>query len=318
MKSIVASPRGLVQLGAFTEVLTLPDKYLNDHCFVQGNGKWHFFGIVGPVGKGCHSPGSEISFAHATSADLRTWEVHDDVLPVCGKWPETSHVFAPNIMEHARRFYMLYTALDDQLNQRMCLATSADLFHWERDAGNPVIVPSRHWAKWPSTATDAGGACRDAHILRLNDGQYVAYWVAEMNATYGSDVTCVAASLSHDLIHWQEVGPIFMIRAWDAGVTRAVESPCVVYKDGKYWLFFKHGWWTHFVVSDNPLDFRAGEPVRLGYCHASEVFEWQGRWRISHCSGDPIDYLYRESNRKKGLYLGNLNWPAGDYPRLDT
>ena len=305
-----------MQLGVFTEVLKIPGRYLNDHCFVRGNDQWHFFGIVGPVGKGCHSPGSEISFAHATSKDLVRWDVHDDLMTVCGVWPETSHVFAPNVIEHEGLFHMLYTALDDQLNQRMCLATSKDLFHWERYAGNPVIVPSLHWARWPAKAGERGGDCRDAHILRLNDDLHVAYWVAEMNETYGSEVTCVAASISHDLIHWQEIGPVFTIRAWDDGVTRAVESPCVVVKDDRYWLFFKHGWWTHFVVSDNPLDFRSCEPVRLGYCHASEVFEWHNQWMISHCSGDPGDYMYRESNRQRGLFIGKLDWPKGEYPRL--
>jgi len=35
MKSIVESARGLVQLGAFAELLNIPGKYLNDHCFMN-------------------------------------------------------------------------------------------------------------------------------------------------------------------------------------------------------------------------------------------------------------------------------------------
>lgn len=316
MKTIVDSPRGPVQLGTFTNVISIPGKYLNDHCLVYGLGKWHFFGIVGPSGKGCYSPESEISFAHATSDDLLTWTLHEDVISVCGIWPETSHVFAPYVIEHSNVFYMLYTSLDDEMNQRICLATSKDLFLWERCAGNPVIVPSLHWARWPSAPSDKAGDCRDPHIYRLGENRYAAYWVAEMNDSYGSNITCVAASLSHDLVHWQEVGPIFTIKAWDDGVTRAVESPCVVEKDGKFWMFFKYGWWTHVVVSDNPLDFRSCEPVRLGYCHASEVFEWKGQWFITHCSGDPKEFKYRESNRRNGLFLGKLEWPTGEFPQF--
>ena len=312
MASFVWTPKGLVHFGDFREVLSIPGKYLNDHCFIHSGKEWHFFGIVGPVGKGCDSPGSEVSLAHATSEDLYQWHPHDDVMRVEGEWPETTHVFAPNITRHNDRFYMLYTAADDQLNQRLCLATSENLFAWERYAGNPVIVPSLHWARWPGNASP----CRDPHIMRLGPGEYVAYWVAEMHERYGPDLTCVAASLSHDLFHWQEVGPVFIMRAWDEPPTRAVESPCVVRKDDRYWLFFKHGWWTHLVASENPLDFRNCEPVRLGCCHASEVFEWHGDWIISHCSGDPQDYMYRESNRTRGLYLGRLDWPEGQYPRL--
>jgi sucrose-6-phosphate hydrolase SacC (GH32 family) len=313
---LVRSPRGLVELGAFEEVLNIPGQYLNDHCFVRHQGKWHFFGIVGPVGKSCFDEGSETSFAHATSRDLRQWELHDDVMSVCGIWPEISHVYAPNIIEHNGTFYMLYTALDGVLTQRLCLATSTDLFHWERYAGNPVIVPSLHWARWPGAGDESERACRDPHIFRLDDGSFIAYWVAELRESLGHEVTCVAASVSDDLVHWQEVGPVFHIRTWDEPPTRAAESPCVVYKDGKYWLFFKHGWWTHVVVSDNPLDFRGAEPARLGFCHASEVFEWEGVWWISHCSADPADYAYRKSNRTRGLFLGRLDWSTGSYPRL--
>ena len=34
------------------------------------------------------------------------------------------------------------------------------------------------------------------------------------------------------------------------------------------------------------------------------------------CSGAPDDYMYRESNRTRGLFIGHLDWPAGEYPRL--
>ena len=189
-------------------------------------------------------------------------------------------------------------------------------FDWTPYAGNPVITPSLHWARWPNAGDEHWGACRDPHILRLDDGRFIAYWVSELRDPLPNEVTCVAASISDDLVHWQEVGPIFTIRAWDEPPTRAAESPCVIHKDGKYWLFFKHGWWTHVVVSDDPLNFRDAELVRLGYCHASEVFEWAGAWWISHCSGDPTDYAYRETNRTRGLFLGHLDWPEWEHPRL--
>jgi len=316
MTASVESMRGLVRFGTFKEVLSVHGRYLNDHCFIHDGRLWHFFGIVGPVGKNCADEGSEVSFAHATSVDMNSWDIHDDVLKVCGEWPETSHVYAPNIIRHGKTYFMLYTALDEDRTQRLCLATSTDLFAWRRYPGNPAIVPSLHWAKWAGFGREKGGACRDPHILPLDDGRFVAYWVAELQHQYGRDLTCVAASLSYDLLHWQEAGPVFIIRAWDEPPTRAVESPCVVRKDGRYWLFFKHGWWTHFVVSEDPLDFNGCEPVRLGYCHASEIFQCHGKWLISHCSGDPEDYMYRASNRMKGLYLGNLDWAEGAYPKL--
>ncbi len=316
IQSSTWSPRGLVEFGDFKEVLSIPGRYLNDHCLIYSGSEWHFFGIVGPVGKGVFDKGSEVSFAHASSVDLEHWLMHDDVIKASGVWPEWEHVYAPNVIKRDGIYYMLYTALSEDGTNRLCLATSTDLFDWNRYEGNPVITPSLSWARWVGYGDENGGNCRDPHILQLEDGSYVAYWVAEMNPKFGANLTCVAASVSQDLIHWQEVGPVFVIEAWDDGVTRAVESPGVVKKDGRYWLFFKHGWWTHFVVSDDPLNFKNKESVRLGFSHASEIFKWQGEWMISHCSADPQDYMYRKSNRKNGFYLGRLHWPDGEYPRL--
>ena len=280
MSSVVHTPRGTVQLGDFKAVLSLPDRYVNDHCFVEDrDGVWHFFGIVGPIGKSCHSQGSETSFVHATSPDLFNWTMHDEVMRVTGQWPETAHVFAPNVIKHDGSYFMMYTAVDDARNERLCLATSDDLFDWKRDAGKPVIVPSLTWAHWPVQAGEKAGCCRDPHLQRLSDGRFVAYWVSEMKSSFGNNLTCIAASVSHDLRRWQEVG------------------------------------WTNVLASDDPFDFRGCVPERIGYAHAAEVFPWRDKWWISHCSSDPALYRYRP-HRTHGLFIGQLDWPAGGLPKL--
>ncbi len=336
--SVLHSPYGNVQLGDFTEVLSIPGRYLNDHCLIRHEGIWYFFGIVGSV-----EDRREVSIAHATSPDLLRWEVLPDALHMTGAWPENSSVFAPSVVEHEGRFFMLYAAADEWTTQRICLAVSDDLVTWERDPGNPVIVPSRSWSRWPGYGLpipdelgvpnlDEGpgrrafaerfggtyGGCRDPHILRIDDGRFVAYWVSRMQEQFGHNLVCVAASVSNDLRKWQEVGPVFRLEAWpfDEEPSLEIESPCVVRKDGRYWLFFKHGWWTHFVASDSPLDFQGSESERLGFVHAAEVFHWEEEWWITHCSGDPRDFRYRESNRTRGLFVGKLDWPAGGLPRL--
>ena len=320
------SPYGVVRLGAFREVLDIPGRYLNDHCLVWSGSEWHFFGIVGtvaPEGKPYGTPPLEVSLAHATSPDLIDWQVHPDVLEKSGDWPEIRHLFAPNIMEHDGLFYMLYCASDEQRSQYICLATSEDLFQWQRYPGNPVIVPSAYWSKWPGFGLDEPdggtfGGCRDPHILKLPDGRFLAYWVSRLNERHGTNLTCVAASVSHDLVHWQEVGPIFALEAWEEQPSLEVESPCVVHTDGRYWLFFKHGWWTYVANSESPFDFWGHHAQRLGFSHASEVLHWKGRWWITHCSGAPDDFMYRKTNRTRGLFLGTLDWPPGEWPRFSA
>lgn len=323
----LSSPYGDVRLGAFEEVLALPGRYLNDHCLILRGDEWHFFGTAGPTSPGRHGDPappapSESALTHATGRDLRSWRPHPDVLHVTGVWPESGHVFAPHVIEHDGTFHMLYGATDERGTQRICLATSPDLYDWRRHPGNPVIVPSLYWSKWPGFGLDepdgdgSFGGCRDPHVLRLDDGRFAAYWVSRLQDRFGKDLVCVAASISHDLLHWQEVGPVFSMKAWHQPLTLEVESPCVVPKDGRFWLFFKHGWWTYFIAADGPFDFTGAEPYRLGYCHAAEVFFWQDAWWITHCKTDPDDFMQSRSDCSRGLFLGRLAWPEGAIPRL--
>ncbi len=329
--SIINTPYGEVRIGHFEEVLTIQGRYLNDHCFVRKGDEWHFFGIVGRSASATDDqPSGEISFAHATSPDLRHWTLHPEVMQRTGTWPEEHFVFAPYVIEASvgraeskptPRFHMLYCSDELDGRQRICLATSDDLFNWERYQGNPVIIPSLFWSKWPGFGLDAPdggsyGGCRDPHIIRLPDGRFIAYWVSRLQEKFGSNLVCVAASISEDLIHWQEVGPVFSMKAFHRPLTMEVESPCVVFKHGAYWLFFKQGWWTHVVRSESPFDFHGCEPLRLGYSHASEVIEWNGEWYITHCKTDPDDYACERSDLSRGLFIGKLDWPNGGYPRM--
>jgi Glycosyl hydrolases family 32 N-terminal domain len=322
--TVVQTRYGNVLIGKFEQVLALQGRYLNDHCLIRKGNEWHLFAIVGyqpsaGADERRRQAESEISFAHATSFDLRNWKLHPEVMECSHVWPEVTHVFAPNIIENQGVFYMLYAVSDQQTTQRICLATSRDLFEWRRYAGNPVIVPSMFWSKWPGfglTAPDSGtyGGCRDPYILKIGSNRFVAYWASRLQEKFGRDMVCIAASVSEDLVHWQEVGPVLSLKAWYQQLTLEAESPCVVFKDGAYWLFFKHGWWTHVVRSDSPYDFQGYHPTRLGYSHASKVFFGEGGWWITHCKTDPDDYSQERSDRLRGLYLGKLDWPEKGFP----
>ena len=282
---------------------------------------WHFFGTVGENKnkKEPPFPGHDISIAHATSEDLYSWTIHDDVLECLGVWPETTHIFAPFVIEYIDKYYMFYGVTDKEYTQRICLATSENLFDWKRYPDNPVIVPSLFWSKWPGFGLDqpdegSYGGCRDPHIIRLSDGTFVSYWVSRIQEKFGHDMVCVAASISKDMIHWQEIGPVFSSKAWYQPLTMEVESPCVILKDSFFWLFYKQGWWTHFSRSNSPFDFQGCEPVRLGYAHAAEIFFWNDKWWITHCKTDPEDYSQSDSDSSRGLFITNLDWEDKKYP----
>ena len=66
-----------------------------------------------------------------------------------------------------------------------------------RDAGGDALSVARRLG-------GTYGGCRDPHVIQLDDGTFVAYWVARVQEKFGDNLVCVAASMSHDLLHWQE------------------------------------------------------------------------------------------------------------------
>ena len=301
------------QARCFQLVYDTGRRYVNDHCFAERNGRLHLFHIVGPLGKGCYDAGSEVSFGHASSADLRNWQTSEDVLSVDPRSPfERDHIFAPHVAERGGVYFMFYAGIDvASRRESMCLATSGDLSSWAKHPFNPVFRPSRHWAEY-AASPGIWGCCRDPHVLAHPRYGYILYYVAWMKGT-GGRLVAIGSAVSEDLYTWQDTGPV-MVRAMAAdGGTASMESPCVVARDGTYYLFYKHRDGTRLVVSDDPFQFTDREDEWFSCAHAAEVFEVAGRWYISSCAREPTDLYHERSDRTKGLYLASLEW-QGDRP----
>lgn len=205
-----------------------PGEYVTDFCIVRREGLYHLFHIRGerwtwPVGY------RELDLGHATSTDLRTWTPHPPVLPAgpAGAWDECGN-WAPDIIEKDGRYYCFYTGSDRNNNQAIGLATSPDLFEWEKYAGNPVVVPG----PWSDIATGRDVAGRDAMAFydQLAD-RYLLYYTATMS----DGRACLALAQSHNLIDWSDLGPTYIEE--DRSYNR-LESPYLVERDGRYYLFY--------------------------------------------------------------------------------
>jgi predicted GH43/DUF377 family glycosyl hydrolase len=91
----------------------------------------------------------------------------------------------PRVIQIGDTYYMTYTAYDGK-NARMCLATSKDLFNWEKHG---IVFPgwegdqAREWSK--------AGAILPEKI----NGKYVMY--------FGD--SCIWIAYSDDAIHWEPV-----------------------------------------------------------------------------------------------------------------
>lgn len=291
-------------------------RYVNDHCIVKGkDGLFHLFHIVGPVGKGCYDPGSEVSFGHATSSDLAMWKPQPDLLSVDpGSSHEPHHVFAPHVCEKDGTYHLFYAGINQQMKaESMSLATSPDLFQWTKYPFNPVFRPSRSWAEY-EPGSGLWACCRDPHVLWEATRGYILYFVTWIKHTKAR-LVALGAALSENLVSWQDIGPVMIREMATEHSTTSMESPCVIEREGFYYLFYKHRDGTRLAVSEDPLNFTDKEDRWFSIAHAAEVFAAEGTWYISSCSRDPLDVRHERSDRTKGLYLACLEWgPAG--PRV--
>ena len=232
--------------------------------------------------------------------------VHDPSLP----WEERG-IFAPYVIAHDGRFYMYYASHNLPGAQYMCLATSDDLSHWQRHPGNPLFVPAGSWAYWDEHAPTS---CRDAHVLPHEEHGFIMYWVGDMNKPRSH--SCIAASVSRDLVYWQEIGPVMIRRHSDLeALTCKTESPCVIRRDNLYFLFYRHGNGTKVCVSRDPLDFRGRDSFLFSTAHAAEILGDNGEWFVTHCSRPPLDVAHIE-DRRHGLWVARMRW-EDNWPVVD-
>lgn len=258
--------------------------YINDHTFIQaGDGTWHMFGIThaDPA-----APLDEKYFAHATAKDLfGPWKTEAPVLNVDPQAGETL-MWAPYVIRHEGLYYMYYCGGgEDHTKYRIDLATSKDLFNWERSKSNPMVID--------------GFDARDPMVLPVAD-TWIMYYCATSKPEGGNHV--VKAVTSTDLLSWGNPQEVF--QSPSTGTSGGpVESPFVVYREGKYYLFIcgKNGYRsTACYVSDNPMHWDEKDEVGELPFHCAEII---------HAPGDKW-YASGGGWGNKGLDLVELSWKA--------
>ncbi|HVK40451.1 MAG TPA: hypothetical protein VNA88_18115 [Candidatus Kapabacteria bacterium] len=311
---------------SFRYVLFLGREYVNDHALIEDRGTWHLFYTRGDMSiRPWMSPGNEIDIGHAVSNDLLEWRTVAPALRIGARGSlDAEHVYAPAVIRDGDGWRMLYTgnARGFFSGEQILAASSSDLQTWTKLDEPPAPMPDTSWAAYYPPGYDSGFggpiSCRDPFVLELPDGSYVCYFVARLRDTAGLPArACVAAATSTDLRTWTPRGPVLTraVTGDDVNPYTHPESPCVVMRNGRYYLFWKGGSGTRYVMSDDPLDFEGREERLLATSHASKVFEWRGDWFITSCSRNVNDVMHTQSDRTRGLYIAGLAWD-GDRPRV--
>ena len=273
---------------------TEPGMAVVDHCFVEKDGKIHLFYNRDRIGYEWDlMPANTIG--HAVTEDLKNWIVESPVISADNEAFENYQVWSPGIAFRDGVYYMYYTGVNINACQAICLATSRDLCHWEKHSGGPVVKPG----SWGSWSEERWSDCRDSMVFIDDDGTAYMYYCTAANIG-GKTVPAVGIASSEDMVNWQDRGAY---RFDICGV--AFESPFVMKKDGKYYLFYTNcGSGTAYAVSEDPVTGWKSLGMLMPWtvpplCPANvpscaEVFRFRGQWYISCCLREPGCEQYLE------------------------
>lgn len=133
--------------------------YINDHTIINGKDGWHLFGITHAEPA---DPLNEIICAHAITQNISEVPLKKLESPIVAEKEKGElHFWAPHIIQHNGLYYMFYCAgsLNGHDSYRIHLATSKDLYYWEKCEENLVgNIP-----------------CHAAEILKINGDYYITH-----------------------------------------------------------------------------------------------------------------------------------------------
>ena len=261
----------------FYGLYTEPGMSMSDHSMIEKDGRMHMFYNRVTTGYAWWEISVD-TIGHAVSDDLIHWEIEPVAIAAeIGRFDDYQ-TWSPAVIQHGDLYYMFYTGCNINVAQAPCLAVSKDLYHWEH-VSSPLFIPGE-WCPWDE---NRWSNARDSMVFQDDDGTYYMYYCTS-KGTFEKQQDAMGLASSTDLLHWKDKGATLELYT-----ERASESPFVVKRDGKYYMFFtdcaRSG--TGYAVSDHPL---YGWKIKPGDEHiiisdsvcASEVFQFKGQWYISY------------------------------------
>ena len=259
---------------------------------------------------------------HAVSHDLRRWEPRGTALEAGqpGSWDDRA-IWTGSVVIRNNLAYMFYTALSRAESvplQRIGLAVSSDLDHWERDPGNPLLEVDTHWYEPQGTERKEAQTWRDPYIVYSSEeGTYYMFLSARVNTGPSDGRGVIGLARSRNLLSWEVLPPVSK-----PGDFTEMEVPQVVAINGRYYLLFsaaRHaagklssmqgkGWYgTHYLVADkltDPYRLLTDEPLvadAIGTYYAGKL--------VRDSSGRLAFMAWRQWD-EKGNFCGGLSNPA--------
>ncbi|WLR51442.1 hypothetical protein LC040_00620 [Bacillus tianshenii] len=228
-------------------------KFLWDFWVYEEDGEYHLFYLQAPLDPDPHSRHRNASIGHAVSTDLFEWKEIGTALTADNDeaaWDSVS-TWTGCTLKKGDTYYMFYTArskkdvADDGYvghTQRIGVALSKDLYHWEKYEGNPVITADERYYEKQLQAYNKHEGWRDPDIVfDEKTGYYYMFVTARDKTGDPRERGCIGRARSKDLLNWEALPP-----AASPHLFTDMEVPSLHYRNGKWYMLFavKEEWYS--------------------------------------------------------------------------
>jgi tetratricopeptide (TPR) repeat protein len=231
----------------FWDAILFKDNNLYRLFYLMGDSKASPYWSVGEVGA-------------AISYDMEKWEYIGVVLQ-----PEPAHewqsgrMLAGSVYKENGIYYFFYSASPPKpltLNEGIGIATSTDGISWQRSSNQIINLDTLDTEIYSySIRSTMGGikhfACRDPYIFK--DTKNNDYYLFITTSCQGKNFTfrgCIGLAVSSNINGpYKVLQPVVypLIPETEEGIFYEMERPQVIYREGKYHLFFSCA--THLINS---------------------------------------------------------------------
>lgn len=213
-----------------------------DSWFFKKDNKFHLFHLQAPLSKYPEKRHNDnASIGHAISTDLFNWkELPIALKPGAGDAWDNLALWTGSVIEKDGRYYLFYTGKNKTANvkwiQRIGMATSDDLYNWEKYVNNPILEADNKIYDMKNGKNKIGkiGAWRDPYVFQ--DPKIKRYYMIIAARKKGIETEyngCIAIAESDNLFNWKLLPPLIA-----PGIYDEMEVPQMIIHKGIYYLFF--------------------------------------------------------------------------------
>jgi beta-fructofuranosidase len=194
--------------------LVLDDHWIWDFWIARDGADYHLFFLQAPRSLGDPEERHwHVSIGHAVSQDLAHWhQLGTCFRPAEGPAWDDGTTWTGSILRHDGIWHFFYTGTskaDDCRKQRIGLATSTDLNHWQRHPANPIVDLDTRFYEEYDPAVWHDRAFRDPWVMRDPAGSGFRMWfTARVPDGSPDERGVIGTAHSDDLVHWRVEPPV--------------------------------------------------------------------------------------------------------------